>query len=166
MRTRKQNVPTAKAGKAWTAADEETIAVMVDAGFTEAEIGEAIERSEKSIQVRKDRIRARAGKIRAYNKATDVAINEAINMTEEELEFVRKHEQQWADFRKGNMGEGKTSGLLHAEQFMSDEDSEVSPENNKKTSPGYSTLRIPHTYFYTCVYVVALSLAFYLGSIY
>ena len=64
------------------------------------------------------------------------------------------------------MGEGKTSGLLHAEQFMSDEDSEVSPENNKKTSPGYSTLRIPHTYFYTCVYVVALSLAFYLGSIY
>ena len=166
MRTRKQNVPTAKAGKAWTAADEETIAVMVDAGFTEAEIGEAIGRSEKSIQVRKVRIRARAGKIRAYNKATDVAINEAINMTEEELEFVRKHEQQWADFRKGNMGEGKTSGLLHAEQFMSDEDSEVSPENNKKTSPGYSTLRIPHTYFYTCVYVVALSLAFYLGSIY
>jgi hypothetical protein len=166
MRNRKPNVPTAKSGKAWTAADEETIAVMVDAGFTEAEIGEAIGRSEKSIQVRKDRIRARAGKIRAYNKATDVAINEAINMTEEELEFVRKHEQQWADFRKGNMGEGKTSGLLHAEQFMSDEDSEVSPENNKKTSPGYSTLRIPHTYFYTCVYVVALSLAFYLGSIY
>ena len=166
MRNRKQNVPTAKSGKAWTAADEETIAVMVDAGFTEAEIGEAIGRSEKSIQVRKVRIRARAGKIRAYNKATDVAINEAVNMTEEELEFVRKHEQQWADFRKGNMGEGKTSGLLHAEQFMSDEDSEVSPENNKKTSPGYSTLRIPHTYFYTCVYVVALSLAFYLGSIY
>jgi hypothetical protein len=166
MRNRKPNVPTAKSGKAWTAADEETIAVMVDAGFTEAEIGEAIGRSEKSIQVRKVRIRARAGKIRAYNKATDVAINEAINMTEEELEFVRKHEQQWADFRKGNMGEGKTSGLLHAEQFMSDEDSEVSPENNKKTSPGYSTLRIPHTYFYTCVYVVALSLAFYLGSIY
>ena len=166
MRTRKPNIPTAKSGKAWTAADEETIAVMVDAGFTEAEIGEAIGRSEKSIQVRKVRIRARAGKIRAYNKATDVAINEAIDMTEEELEFVRKHEQQWADFRKGNMGEGKTSGLLHAEQFMSDEDSEVSPENNKKTSPGYSTLRIPHTYFYTCVYVVALSLAFYLGSIY
>ena len=166
MRTRKQNVPTAKAGKAWTAADEETIAVMVDAGFTEAEIGEEIGRSEKSIQVRKVRIRARAGKIRAYNKATDVAINEAIDMTEEELEFVRKHEQQWADFREGHMGEGKTSGLLHAEQFMSDEDSEVSPENNKKTSPGYSTLRIPHTYFYTCVYVVALSLAFYLGSIY
>lgn len=166
MRNRKQNVPTAKSGKAWTAADEETIAVMVDAGFTEAEIGEAIGRSEKSIQVRKVRIRARAGKIRAYNKATDVAINEAINMTEEELGFVRKHEQQWADFREGHMGEGKTSGLLHAEQFMSDEDSEVSPENNKKTSPGYSTLRIPHTYFYTCVYVVALSLAFYLGSIY
>ena len=171
MRTRKQNVPTAKAGKAWTAADEETIAVMVDAGFTEAEIGEAIGRSEKSIQVRKVRIRARAGKIRAYNKATDVAIDglilkKATPMTEEELEFVRKHEQQWADFREGHMGEGKTSGLLHAEQFMSDEDSEVSPENNKKTSPGYSTLRIPHTYFYTCVYVVALSLAFYLGSIY
>ena len=188
MRNRKPNVPTAKSGKAWTAADEETIAVMVDAGFTEAEIGEAIGRSEKSIQVRKVRIRARAGKIRAYNKATDVAINKAIGMTEEELEFIRKHEQQWADwksgarpkpanpylpqsldmadFREGNMGEGKTSGLLHADQFMSDEDSEVSPENNKKTSPGYSTLRIPHTYFYTCVYVVALSLAFYLGSIY
>ena len=166
MRNRKPNVPTAKSGKAWTAADEETIAVMVDAGFTEAEIGEAIGRSEKSIQVRKVRIRARAGKIRAYNKATDVAINKAIGMTEEELEFIRKHEQQWADFREGHMGEGKTSGLLHAEQFMSDEASEVSPENNKKTSPGYSTLRIPHTYFYTCVYVVALSLAFYLGSIY
>tara|TARA_R110000744_G_scaffold70745_2_gene142847 strand:- start:71 stop:565 length:495 start_codon:yes stop_codon:yes gene_type:complete len=163
---RKQNVPTAKSGKAWTAADEETIAVMVDAGFTEAEIGEAIGRSEKAIQVRKVRVRARARKIRAYSKATDVVINEAANMTEQELEFVRKHEQQWADFRKGNMGEGKTSGLLHAEQFMSDEGSEVSPENNKKTSPGYSTLRIPHTYFYTCVYVVALSLAFYLGSIY
>jgi hypothetical protein len=87
-------------------------------------------------------------------------------MTEEELEFIRKHEQQWTDFRKGNMGEGKTSGLLHAEQFMSDEDSEVSPENNKNTSPGYTTLRVPHTYFYACVYVVALSLAFYLGSIY
>jgi len=166
MRNRKQNVPTAKAGKAWTAADEETIAVMVDAGFTEAEIGEAIGRSEKAIQVRKVRVRARARKIRAYSKAANIVINEAANMTEQELEFVRKHEQQWADFRKGNMGEGKTSGLLHAEQFMSDEDSEVSPENNKKTSPGYSTLRIPHTYFYTCVYVVALSLAFYLGSIY
>ena len=163
---RKQNVPTAKSGKAWTAADEETIAVMVDAGFTEAEIGEAIGRSEKAIQVRKVRVRARARKIRAYSKAANIVINEAANMTEQELEFVRKHEQQWADFRKGNMGEGKTSGLLHAEQFMSDEDSEVSPENNKKTSPGYSTLRIPHTYFYTCVYVVALSLAFYLGSIY
>ena len=166
MRTRKPNIPTAKSGKAWTAADEETIAVMVDAGFTEAEIGEAIGRSEKAIQVRKVRVRARARKIRAYSKAANIVINEAANMTEQELEFVRKHEQQWADFRKGNMGEGKTSGLLHAEQFMSDEDSEVSPENNKKTSPGYSTLRIPHTYFYTCVYVVALSLAFYLGSIY
>ena len=166
MRNRKQNVPTAKSGKAWTAADEETIAVMVDAGFTEAEIGEAIGRSEKAIQVRKVRVRARARKIRAYSKAANVVINEAANMTEQELEFVRKHEQQWADFREGHMGEGKTSGLLHAEQFMSDEDSEVSPENNKKTSPGHSTLRIPHTYFYTCVYVVALSLAFYLGSIY
>ena len=172
MRTRKQNVPTAKAGKAWTAADEETIAVMVDAGFTEAEIGEAIGRSEKSIQVRKVRIRARAGKIRAYNKATDVAINEAANMTEQELEFVRKHEQQWADWKSGAVPKPvnpylpRSLDMANMEQFMSDEDSEVSPENNKKTSPGYSTLRIPHTYFYTCVYVVALSLAFYLGSIY
>ena len=172
MRNRKQNVPTAKSGKAWTAADEETIAVMVDAGFTEAEIGEAIGRSEKSIQVRKVRIRARAGKIRAYNKATDVAINEAVNMTEEELEFVRKHEQQWADWKSGAVPKPanpylpRSLDMANMDQFMSDEDSEVSPENNKKTSPGYSTLRIPHTYFYTCVYVVALSLAFYLGSIY
>ena len=172
MRNRKQNVPTAKSGKAWTAADEETIAVMVDAGFTEAEIGEAIGRSEKSIQVRKVRIRARAGKIRAYNKATDVAINEAINMTEEELEFVRKHEQQWADWKSGAVPKPanpylpQSLDMANMDQFMSDEDSEVSPENNKNTSPGYSTLRIPHTYFYTCVYVVALSLAFYLGSIY
>ena len=172
MRNRKQNVPTAKSGKAWTAADEETIAVMVDAGFTEAEIGEAIGRSEKSIQVRKVRIRARAGKIRAYNKATDVAINEAIDMTEEELEFVRKHEQQWADWKSGAVPKPanpylpQSLDMANMDQFMSDEDSEVSPENNKNTSPGYSTLRIPHTYFYTCVYVVALSLAFYLGSIY
>ena len=172
MRTRNQNVPTAKAGKAWTAAEEETIAVMVDAGFTEAEIGEELGRSEKSIQVRKVRIRARAGKIRAYNKATDVAINEAINMTEEELEFVRKHEQQWADWKSGAVPKPanpylpQSLDMANMDQFMSDEDSEVSPENNKKTSPGYSTLRIPHTYFYTCVYVVALSLAFYLGSIY
>lgn len=171
MRTRKQNVPTAKAGKAWTAADEETIAVMVDAGFTEAEIGEELGRSEKSIQVRKVRIRARAGKIRPYNKAKDSAINEAI-MTEEELEFVRKHEQQWADWKSGarpkpaNPYLPQSLDMANMDQFMSDEDSEVSPENNKKTSPGYSTLRIPHTYFYTCVYVVALSLAFYLGSIY
>ena len=172
MRNRKQNVPTAKSGKAWTAADEETIAVMVDAGFTEAEIGEAIGRSEKSIQVRKVRIRARAGKIRAYNKATDVAVNEAIDMTEEELEFVRKHEQQWADWKSGAVPKPanpylpQSLDMANMDQFMSDEDSEVSPENNKNTSPGYSTLRIPHTYFYTCVYVVALSLAFYLGSIY
>ena len=172
MRNRKQNVPTAKSGKAWTAADEETIAVMVDAGFTEAEIGEEIGRSEKAIQVRKVRVRARAGKIRAYNKATDVAINEAINMTEEELEFVRKHEQQWADWKSGAVPKPanpylpQSLDMANMDQFMSDEDSEVSPENNKNTSPGYSTLRIPHTYFYTCVYVVALSLAFYLGSIY
>ena len=171
MRNRKQNVPTAKSGKAWTAADEETIAVMVDAGFTEAEIGEELGRSEKSIQVRKVRIRARAGKIRPYNKAKDSAINEAI-MTEEELEFVRKHEQQWADWKSGarpkpaNPYLPQSLDMANMDQFMSDEDSEVSPENNKKTSPGYSTLRIPHTYFYTCVYVVALSLAFYLGSIY
>ena len=171
MRNRKQNVPTAKSGKAWTAADEETIAVMVDAGFTEAEIGEELGRSEKSIQVRKVRIRARAGKIRPYNKAKDSAINEAI-MTEEELEFVRKHEQQWADWKSGarpkpaNPYLPQSLDMANMDQFMSDEDSEVSPENNKNTSPGYSTLRIPHTYFYTCVYVVALSLAFYLGSIY
>ena len=171
MRNRNQNVPTAKAGKAWTAADEETIAVMVDAGFTEAEIGEELGRSEKSIQVRKVRIRARAGKIRPYNKAKDSAINEAI-MTEEELEFVRKHEQQWADWKSGarpkpaNPYLPQSLDMANMDQFMSDEDSEVSPENNKNTSPGYSTLRIPHTYFYTCVYVVALSLAFYLGSIY
>ena len=182
MRTRKQNVPTAKAGKAWTAAEEETIAVMVDAGFTEAEVGEELGRSAKAIQVRKVRIRARAGKIRPYNKAADVAIDglilkKAIPMTEAELEFVRKHEQQWADFREGYMSVGKTEGIANPylprsldmanmDQFMSDEDSEVSPENNKKTSTGYTILRIPHTYFYTCVYVVALSLVFYLGSIY
>jgi len=183
-----KNVPAPKSGRAWTGREEDILAEMVDAEFSDTEIGAELGRSPKSIQVRKCRIRARAGKCVAHNKATDVAINKAIGMTEEELEFIRKHEQQWADwksgavpkpanpylpqsldmadFRKGNMGEGKTSGLLHAEQFMSDEDSEVSPENNKKTSPGYSTLRIPHTYFYTCVYVVALSLAFYLGSIY
>jgi len=131
----KKNVPTIKSGNPWTAKDEETIAVMMDAGFTEAEIGDALGRSTKSIQVRKVRIRARAGKIKAYNKATDVAINKAITMTT-------------------------------MEQFVSDEDSDIPPENNKKTSSGYSTLRIPHVYFYTCVYVVALSLAFFLGSIY
>ena len=131
----KKNVPTIKSGNPWTAKDEETIAVMMDAGFTEAEIGDALGRSTKSIQVRKVRIRARAGKIKAYNKATDVAINKAITMTT-------------------------------MEQFVSDEDSDIPRENNKKTSSGYSTLRIPHVYFYTCVYVVALSLAFFLGSIY
>ena len=177
MRTRKQNVPTAKAGKAWTAAEEETIAVMVDAGFTEAEVGEELGRSAKAIQVRKVRIRARAGKIKAYNKAADVAIDglilkKAIPMTEAELEFVRKHEQQWADWKSGAVPKPanpylpQSLNMANMDQFMSDEDSEVSPENNKNTSSGYSTLRIPHAYFYTCVYIVALSLAFYLGSIY
>ena len=166
-----KNVPTPKSGRAWTGKEEDILAEMVDAEFSDAEIGAELGRSPKSIQVRKCRIRARAGKCVAHNKAVDVAIDglvlkKAKAMTEEELEFIRKHEQQWTDFRKGNMGEGKTSGLLHAEQFMSDEDSEVSPENNKNTSPGYTTLRVPHTYFYACVYVVALSLAFYLGSIY
>jgi len=166
-----KNVPTPKSGRAWTGKEEDILAEMVDAEFSDTEIGAELGRSPKSIQVRKCRIRARAGKCVAHNKAVDVAIDglvlkKAKAMTEEELEFIRKHEQQWTDFRKGNMGEGKTSGLLHAEQFMSDEDSEVSPENNKNTSPGYTTLRVPHTYFYACVYVVALSLAFYLGSIY
>ena len=125
MRTRKQNVPTAKAGKAWTAAEEETIAVMVDAGFTEAEVGEELGRSAKAIQVRKVRIRARAGKIKAYNKATDVAINEVIGMTEEELEFVRKHEQQWADFRRDNKPDPylpRSLDMANMDQFVSDED--------------------------------------------
>ncbi len=167
----KTNVPAPKSGRAWTGKEEDILAEMVDAEFNDTEIGAELGRSPKSIQVRKCRIRARAGKCVAHNKAVDVAIDglvlkKAKAMTEEELEFIRKHEQQWTDFRKGNMGEGKTSGLLHAEQFMSDEDSEVSPENNKNTSPGYTTLRVPHTYFYACVYVVALSLAFYLGSIY
>lgn len=167
----KTNVPTPKSGRAWTGKEEDILAEMVDAEFSDTEIGAELGRSPKSIQVRKCRIRARAGKCVAHNKAVDVAIDglvlkKAKAMTEEELEFIRKHEQQWTDFRKGNMGEGKTSGLLHAEQFMSDEDSEISPENNKNTSPGYTTLRVPHTYFYACVYVVALSLAFYLGSIY
>jgi len=167
----KTNVPAPKSGRAWTGKEEDILAEMVDAEFNDTEIGAELGRSPKSIQVRKCRIRARAGKCVAHNKAVDVAIDglvlkKAKAMTEEELEFIRKHEQQWTDFRKGNMGEGKTSGLLHAEQFMSDEDSEISPENNKNTSPGYTTLRVPHTYFYACVYVVALSLAFYLGSIY
>ena len=169
MRTRKQNVPTAKAGKAWTAAEEETIAVMVDAGFTEAEVGEELGRSAKAIQVRKVRIRARAGKIKAYNKATDVAINEVIGMTEEELEFVRKHEQQWADFRRDNKPDPylpRSLDMANMDQFLSDEDSEVSPENNKNTSTGYTILRVPHTYLYACVVAVGISLAFYLGSIY
>jgi len=169
MRTRKQNVPTAKAGKAWTAAEEETIAVMVDAGFTEAEVGEELGRSAKAIQVRKVRIRARAGKIKAYNKATDVAINEVIGMTEEELEFVRKHEQQWADFRRDNKPDPylpRSLDMANMDQFLSDEDSEVSPENNKNTSPGYTILRVPHTYLYACVVAVVIAASFYLGSIY
>ena len=169
MRTRKQNVPTAKAGKAWTAAEEETIAVMVDAGFTEAEVGEELGRSAKAIQVRKVRIRARAGKIKAYNKAADVVINEAITMTEAELEFVRKHEQQWADFRRDNKPDPylpRSLDMANMDQFLSDEDSEISPENNKNTSPGYTILRVPHTYLYACVVAVGISLAFYLGSIY
>ena len=140
----KTNVPAPKSGRAWTGKEEDILAEMADAEFSDTEIGAELGRSPKSIQVRKCRIRARAGKCAAHNKAVDVAINKAIGMTEEELEFIRKHEQQ----------------------FMSDEDSEISPENNKNTSPGYTTLRIPHTYFYACVYVVALSLAFYLGSIY
>lgn len=140
----KTNVPAPKSGRAWTGKEEDILAEMVDAEFSDTEIGAELGRSPKSIQVRKCRIRARAGKCVAHNKAVDVVINKAIGMTEEELEFIRKHEQQ----------------------FMSDEDSEISRENNKNTSSGYTTLRIPHTYFYACVYVVALSLAFYLGSIY
>ena len=173
----RKNVPTIKSGNPWTAKDEESIATMVDLGFTEAEIGDALGRSAKSIQVRKVRIRARAGKIKAYNKATDVVINEAITMTEAELEFVRKHEQQWADFREGYMSVGKTEGIANPylprsldmatmDQFMSDEDSEVSPENNKNTYTGYTTLRVPHTYLYACVVAVVIAASFYLGSIY
>ena len=144
----KKNVPTIKSGNPWTAKDEETIAVMMDAGFTEAEIGDALGRSTKSIQVRKVRIRARAGKIKAYNKATDVAIDGLV--------LVRKPDPYLP----------RSLDMATMEQFVSDEDSDIPPENNKKTSSGYSTLRIPHVYFYTCVYVVALSLAFFLGSIY
>jgi len=144
----KKNVPTIKSGNPWTAKDEETIAVMMDAGFTEAEIGDALGRSTKSIQVRKVRIRARAGKIKAYNKATDVAIDGLV--------LVRKPDPYLP----------RSLDMATMKQFVSDEDSDIPPENNKKTSSGYSTLRIPHVYFYTCVYVVALSLAFFLGSIY
>ena len=144
----KKNVPTIKSGNPWTAKDEETIAVMMDAGFTEAEIGDALGRSTKSIQVRKVRIRARAGKIKAYNKATDVAIDGLV--------LVRKPDPYLP----------RSLDMATMEQFVSDKDSDIPPENNKKTSSGYSTLRIPHVYFYTCVYVVALSLAFFLGSIY
>ena len=144
----KKNVPTIKSGNPWTAKDEETIAVMMDAGFTEAEIGDALGRSTKSIQVRKVRIRARAGKIKAYNKATDVAIDGLV--------LVRKPDPYLP----------RSLDMATMEQFVSDEDSDIPRENNKKTSSGYSTLRIPHVYFYTCVYVVALSLAFFLGSIY
>ena len=168
----KTNVPAPKSGRAWTGKEEDILAEMVDAEFSDAEIGAELGRSPKSIQVRKCRIRARAGKCVAHNKAVDVVINKAIGMTEEELEFIRKHEQQWADWKSGarpkpaNPYLPQSLDMANMDQFMSDEDSEVSPENNKNTSSGYTTLRIPHTYFYACVYVVALSLAFYLGSIY
>lgn len=168
----KTNVPAPKSGRAWTGKEEDILAEMVDAEFSDTEIGAELGRSPKSIQVRKCRIRARAGKCAAHNKAVDVVINKAIGMTEEELEFIRKHEQQWADWKSGarpkpaNPYLPQSLDMANMDQFMSDEDSEVSPENNKNTSPGYTTLRIPHTYFYACVYVVALSLAFYLGSIY
>ena len=173
----KTNVPAPKSGRAWTGKEEDILAEMVDAEFSDTEIGAELGRSPKSIQVRKCRIRARAGKCAAHNKATDVAIDglilkKATPMTEEELEFIRKHEQQWVDWKSGarpkpaNPYLPQSLDMANMEQFMSDEDSEVSPENNKNTSPGYTTLRVPHTYFYACVYVVALSLAFYLGSIY
>lgn len=168
----KTNVPAPKSGRAWTGKEEDILAEMVDAEFSDTEIGAELGRSPKSIQVRKCRIRARAGKCVAHNKAVDVVINKAIGMTEEELEFIRKHEQQWADWKSGarpkpaNPYLPQSLDMANMDQFMSDEDSEVSPENNKNTSSGYTTLRIPHTYFYACVYVVALSLAFYLGSIY
>ena len=152
----KKNVPTIKSGNPWTAKDEETIAVMMDAGFTEAEIGDALGRSTKSIQVRKVRIRARAGKIKAYNKSIDVAIESEIT-------------NAGFGFRRDNKPDPylpRSLDMASMEQFVSDEDSDIPRENNKKTSSGYSTLRIPHVYFYTCVYVVALSLAFFLGSIY
>ena len=157
----RKNVPTIKSGNPWTAKDEESIATMVDLGFTEAEIGDALGRSAKSIQVRKVRIRARAGKIKPYNKA--------ITMTEEQLEFGRKHEQQWADFRRDNKPDPylpRSLDMANMDQFMSDEDSEVSPENNKNTSTGYTTLRVPHTYLYACVVAVVIAASFYLGSIY
>ena len=75
------------------------------------------------------------------------------------------------------MGAGKTEGLGNPypprsldmatmDQFMSDEDSEISPENNKNTYTGYTTLRIPHTYLYACVVAVVIAASFYLGSIY
>ena len=172
-----KNVPAPKSGRAWTGKEEDILAEMVDAEFSDTEIGAELGRSPKSIQVRKCRIRARAGKCATHNKAVDVAIDglvlkKATPMTEEELKFIRKHEQQWADWKSGAVPKPanpylpRSLDMANMDQFMSDEDSEVSPENNKKTSPGYSTLRIPHTYFYTCVYVVALSLAFYIGSIY
>lgn len=168
----KTNVPAPKSGRAWTGKEEDILAEMVDAEFSDTEIGAELGRSPKSIQVRKCRIRARAGKCVAHNKAVDVVINKAIGMTEEELEFIRKHEQQWADWKSGarpkpaNPYLPQSLDMANMDQFMSDEGSEISRENNKSTSSGYTTLRIPHTYFYACVYVVALSLAFYLGSIY
>ena len=167
----KTNVPAPKSGRAWTGKEEDILAEMVDAEFSDTEIGAELGRSPKSIQVRKCRIRARAGKCVAHNKAVDVVINKAIGMTEEELKFIRKHEQQWADWKSGarpkpaNPYLPQSLDMANMDQFMSDEDSDISGEN-KNTSTGYTTLRVPHTYFYACVYVVALSLAFYLGSIY
>ena len=108
----KKNVPTIKSGNPWTAKDEETIAVMMDAGFTEAEIGDALGRSTKSIQVRKVRIRARAGKIKAYNKATDVAIESEIT-------------NAGFGFRRDNKPDPylpRSLDMATMEQFVSDED--------------------------------------------
>ena len=129
----RKNVPTIKSGNPWTAKDEESIATMVDLGFTEAEIGDALGRSAKSIQVRKVRIRARAGKIKAYNKATDVVINEAITMTEAELDLFHNLNKPQHPTLEGYMGAGKTEGLgnpylprsldmANMDQFVSDED--------------------------------------------
>jgi len=116
----KKNVPVANAGKPWSAKEEENLCRMIGDGFNDKDIGTVLDRSTKSIQVRKVRIRAGAGKIKPYNKA--------ITMTEEHLEFL-----QWADFHVGHMGEGKNEGLgnpylprsldmANMDQFVSDED--------------------------------------------